>query len=47
MLLPRLCAMSEVQWCEPEVKEWERVHSALTGKSFRIFKNFGYNFRNK
>ena len=47
MLLPRLCAMSEVQWCEPEVKEWERFHSALTGKSFRIFKNLGYNFRNK
>jgi hexosaminidase len=24
MLLPRLAALAEVQWCQPEVKSWER-----------------------
>ena len=24
MLLPRMAALSEVQWCQPEVKNWER-----------------------
>ena len=24
MLLPRLAALAEVQWCQPEVKDWER-----------------------
>ena len=24
MLLPRLAALAEVQWCQPEVKNWER-----------------------
>jgi len=24
MLLPRMAALSEVQWCQPEVKDWER-----------------------
>lgn len=47
MLLPRLCAMSEVQWCEPAIKDWDRFNSALRGKSFKILKNLGYNFRNK
>ena len=29
MLLPRLAALAEVQWCQPEVKNWERfVESA-------------------
>ncbi|MGN1215935.1 MAG: beta-N-acetylhexosaminidase [Candidatus Cryptobacteroides sp.] len=47
MLLPRLCAMSEVQWCQPEIKDWDRFNAALRGNSFRILTNLGYNFRNK
>ena len=28
MLLPRLAALAEVQWCQPEVKSWERFHDS-------------------
>lgn len=33
MLLPRLAALSEVQWCQPGVKDWVRfaTGSAWTG----------------
>ena len=27
MLLPRMAALSEVQWCEPQNKSWERFHN--------------------
>ena len=29
MLLPRMAALSEVQWCRPEKKSWERFIAAL------------------
>ena len=29
MLLPRMAALSEVQWCRPENKEWERFAASL------------------
>lgn len=45
MLLPRLCAMSEVQWCDPSAKDEARFLKALREESFKIFKNIGYNFR--
>lgn len=29
MLLPRLAALSEVQWCQPEVKDWDRFLGSM------------------
>ena len=45
MLLPRMAALSEVQWCAPEVKDIERFKSALQTESFRIYDTLGYNYR--
>ena len=45
MLLPRLCALSEVQWCTPEAKNYERFHSTLTGHQEALFELLGYNYR--
>ncbi len=45
MLLPRMAALSEVQWCAPEVKDIERFKSALQAESFRIYDILGYNYR--
>ncbi len=46
MLLPRMTALSEVQWCKPEDKNFERFTSSLKAESFRIFDILGYNYRN-
>ena len=45
MLLPRMAALSEVQWCAPEAKDIERFKSALQAESFRIYDILGYNYR--
>lgn len=45
MLLPRMAALSEVQWCEPERKDWNRFHNAA-GNICSIYKTMGYNFAN-
>lgn len=29
MLLPRLAALSEVQWCQPEIKDWDRFLDSM------------------
>lgn len=42
MLLPRLAALSEVQWCQPETKDWNRFIS--TFKMDRIYSQMGYEF---
>lgn len=42
-LLPRLTAISEVQWCRKENKDWERF-SDKAGKFCNIFKTMGYNY---
>jgi len=42
MLLPRLAALSEVQWCRPEVRDWERFIG--TFRMDRIYSAMGYNF---
>ena len=44
-LLPRLTALSEVQWCQPENKDWDRFgHSA--DEFCAIFDMMGYNHSN-
>ena len=44
MLLPRLCALSEVQWCEPETKDYERFSAALN-HTYEILDAMGLNYR--
>lgn len=41
MLLPRLAALSEVQWCAPEVKDWKRFRKALDSH-VRHYESAGY-----
>jgi hexosaminidase len=45
MLLPRMTAISEVQWCKPEDKNFDRYKASLQAESFRIFDILGYNYR--
>ena len=45
MLLPRMTALSEVQWCRPEDKNPDRFKAALQAESFKIFDILGYNYR--
>ena len=44
MLLPRMSALSEVQWCEGEAKDYERFLDNLNGMT-RIYEVLGYNYR--
>lgn len=43
MLLPRLAALSEVQWCRPERKQWTRVLESLPHIT-DIYRQMGLNF---
>ena len=45
MLLPRMCALSEVQWCKSEDKNFDRFTSSMRNESFKIFDALGYNYR--
>ena len=42
-MLPRLCALSEVQWCMAENKDPERFRRSME-HSFRILDELGYNY---
>lgn len=44
MLLPRLAALSEVQWCEPDNKDFERFKKKLTGYHFALYDTMGYTY---
>ena len=43
MLLPRMAALCEVQWCRPEVKDWERFLESLSHMADR-YAAAGYTF---
>lgn len=43
MLLPRLAALSEVQWCQAERKDWKRFYDAARVYC-RMYEAMGYNF---
>ena len=45
MLLPRLLALSEVQWCPAEGRDFTRFHKALTEHQEEVLELLGYNFR--
>lgn len=42
-LLPRLAALSEVQWMQPELKNWDRFLASLNHIT-RIYDIMGYNY---
>lgn len=44
MLLPRLLALSEVQWCAPENKDYGRFVRAVTGHGFKALDFAGYTY---
>ncbi|MCI5619254.1 MAG: beta-N-acetylhexosaminidase [Rikenellaceae bacterium] len=44
MLLPRMLALSEVQWCKPENKDFDRFKDSLTGHHFGILDRLGYTY---
>jgi len=46
MLLPRLFALSEVQWCMSETKDYGRFMETLREKSLKMLDILGYNYRN-
>ena len=43
MLLPRLSALSEIQWCEPENKDYERFLGNMESMR-KIYDILGYNY---
>lgn len=43
MLLPRLAALSEVQWCQKERKDWNRFYGAAETYC-RMYEQMGYNY---
>lgn len=45
MLLPRMLALSEVQWCEEKNRDYERFSSALLNSGYKILEKSGYNYR--
>ena len=45
MLLPRMLALSEVQWCRPENKDFDAFRTKLADHGFSILHAMGYNYR--
>ena len=45
MLLPRLLALSEVQWCRPEHRDYARFTRVLREHEFPVLDLLGYNYR--
>ena len=45
MLLPRLAALAEVQWCQPETKSWERFYESAD-EFCGIYDILGYTYGN-
>mgnify|MGYP003291640281 CR=1 FL=1 len=45
MLLPRIIAMSEVQWCDLDNKDIDRFETSLNGHQYKILDIMGYNYR--
>ena len=43
MLLPRLCALAEIQWCAPDRKDYARFDAALD-HTFQILDAMGVNY---
>lgn len=44
MLLPRMSALSEVQWCQPERKDFVRFRNSLQNNMLPIYQAMGLNY---
>lgn len=44
MLLPRMLALSEVQWCTPKNRDFARFKAAVVDHQFKILDLLGYNY---
>ena len=44
MLLPRMSALSEVQWCQPERKDFGRFRNSLQNNMLPIYQAMGLNY---
>src|SRR5574344_219614 len=47
MLLPRMLALSEVQWCRPEARDFDRFMNSMKTRQSQILEKAGYNYRKK
>lgn len=45
MLLPRMLALSEVQWCSPDNRDFERFANATGTHEYQVLDVMGYNYR--
>ena len=45
MLFPRVMALSEVQWCDPSVKDIDRFKESLTDRQLPLLDMLGVNYR--
>ena len=45
MLLPRMMALSEIQWSAPEKKDFARFKESLRTHELPILDLLGYNYR--
>lgn len=45
MMLPRMLALSEIQWCKPEDKNFDRFMTSFKAESARILDTLGYSYR--
>ena len=43
MLLPRLCALSEIQWCQTDRKDYDRFNASLD-HTFGLLDQMGVNY---
>ena len=43
MVLPRLAALAEVQWCNADRKDWGRFHNSIDDLC-KIYETMGYNY---
>lgn len=44
MLLPRMSALSEVQWCNPERKDYSRFVNDVKTRMCRLYEKMGFNY---
>ena len=44
MLLPRMFALSEIQWCTPENRDYDRFLGDVVNHQFQVLDNYGYNY---
>ena len=44
MLLPRMLALCEIQWCTPENRDFSRFSNALSQHEFSVLDNAGYTY---